>query len=236
MDPSALDQIRALLEIEAPIERMRALRQRREQSPAETLKALVQLLEHPEPPIRRRAGGGLSLFSKLRGGEITVEDHAASLGRILVNGEDEQVRLSCAISLMPVGGDVVDRAFLKALADSSEKVVQLACLEMSTRGGREAVEALLGMLSHPSWRVRLEVCKALITRKAADPRVVATLEAMSREPEAVAYDTEVEQFDIEFKELLGEFLRSAGADEADPEPWGKLNTILANARALTGPP
>lgn len=45
-----------------------------------------------------------------------------------------------------------------------------------------------------------------------------------------------EQFDTEFKELLGEFLRSAGADETDPETWGKLDTILSKARALTGPP
>lgn len=232
MNPSAIDQVRALLELETPVERMRALRHRREEAPAGTLVALVRLLEHPEERIRRRAGSGLSNFSKLHGGEVTVEIHADSLARILVEGKDERVRLSCAIALMPIGGSVVDQAFLQALADSSEKVVQLACLEMSTRGGPEAVEALLGMLVHPSWRVRLEVCKALIIRKVADPRMVAALVAMSREPEAMLYDAEVEEFDADMKEFMRELLRTAGADESTPETWGKLDMILAKARAV----
>jgi HEAT repeat protein len=232
MKPSVVDQVRALLEIEAPLERLRALGQLRDQAPRETLAALVHLLECPAEPIRRRAGGGLSAFSKLRGSAVTVEQEADALARILERGQDPRVRLSCAIALMPVRQPVVEHAFLRALADPFEKIVQIACVELSDRGGADVVSALLARLNHPSWRVRLEVCKALLKRKVADPRLVSTLEAMSREPEAALYDAESDEFDAAMKEGLSELMRSWVGVGTPPETWGKLEAILAKARSL----
>ena len=88
---------------------------------------------------------------------------------------------------------MVDTAYVGALNDSSEKVVQIACLVMGQRGGDEGLAALRNLLGHPSWRVRLEACKAFITRHPAGTEVLATLEAMSREPEAAVYDAECER-------------------------------------------
>ena len=133
---------------------------------------------------------------------------------------------------MPVRQPVVEHAFLRALADPFEKIVQIACLELSDRGGAEVVSALLARLNHPSWRVRLEVCKALIRRKVADPCLVSTLEAMSREPEAALYDAEVDELDGPLKEYMGELMRGLGSEGIPPETWGKLDTILAKARAV----
>ena len=92
------------------------------------------------------------------------------------------MRLSCAIVLMSVHSPAVDRAYVHAMRDSEEKVARLACLEVGDRGGAEGTEALFTLLDHPNWHVRLEICKALITQKNADQRVLSTLEAMSREP------------------------------------------------------
>lgn len=49
------------------------------------------------------------------------------------------------------------------------------------------------------------------------------------------YDAEVHEFDADIKEFMGELLRSVGADESRPETWGKLDTILAKARAVPSP-
>ncbi len=96
-------------------------------------------------------------------------------------------------------------------------------------------------LTHSSWRVRLEACKALITLKRADVRVISALEAMSREPEAAVYDSECNEQPLNMQELF-EFCEELGiltktqknelAAQAQPEPWGKLHTILTRARQI----
>ncbi len=232
MHAPPVEQVRALLTIEDPAQSWDALTKQSNRSPHDTLAALVGLLEHPDESTRRRAGGGLSLFSKLWGADVNVEQHAETLAHVLEHGSDPRVRLSCAIALMPVRGPAVDHAFLRALADSADKVVQIACVESWDRGGVEVIAALLARLEHPSWRVRLEVCKALIQREVGDPRVLSTLEAMRREPEAAVYDAEVGAHDPALKEFMAGTLRQHGAGEAPVETWGKLEAILAKARAV----
>jgi hypothetical protein len=68
----------------------------------------------------------------------------------------------------------------------------------------------------------------IITQKTADRRVVTTLEAMSQEPEAATYDAEVD----ESKEFVEELSKAFSPDGTSGEPWGKLDTILAKARAV----
>ena len=84
------------------------------------------------------------------------------------------------------------------------------------------------MLNHSSWHVRLIACITLIQQKTADQRVVATLEALMREPEAAEHDA--------FDEKLRDFNKDEGllssADEAELHRWGKMALILEKAREV----
>jgi hypothetical protein len=106
-------------------------------------------------------------------------------------------------------------------------VAQIAVSELGFRGGAEATTALFNTLSNPSWRVRLQACTSLITLKAADKRVVSTLEKMSQEPEAKIYDAEMDEFE-EFNQEVGWKM----PDEPEMEWCGKIGTILEKARNL----
>jgi hypothetical protein len=147
----------------------------------------------------------------------------------LLHNSDQRVRLSCAIALMFVPGEPVTGAYRRALEDPFDKVVQIACLQVGSTCGPEA---LLSTLDHSSWRVRLEACKALITQGNVDQRVLATLEKLRQDPEAQIYDTECDEHDMitrgAAKELLGEELAN---ELGEVEVWGKLDTIIAKARS-----
>jgi HEAT repeat protein len=110
------------------------------------------------------------------------------------------------------------------LKDPDERVIQIACGELGHRGGDDARAALFETLSHPTWRARLEACKALITLRAADQRVVSTLEAMSHETEAAKYDEEV----ADFQQRLAEM----GNPKEFQGSWGKIAAILEQARQI----
>jgi HEAT repeat protein len=225
MSNDVQERLTAALKQDDACQRFEALGQLREDAPGEARDALMSFLDSPDQTTRRRAGGALSFF-KL--GRVTMEPQAAALAEHLQRHTDERVRLSCAILLMSVPGTAADRAFLCALADPFDKVAQIACVELESRCGAEGTTALFGMLSHPSWRVRLEACKALITQKSADRRVVTTLESMSREPEAAVYDAEVD----ESNEFVKAFSKAFSPDRTPVEGWGKVQAILAKAAAI----
>jgi len=198
------------------------------------LESLVNLLEDPIEQVRRRAGSALSLFSGLNPGPVTVERHVETLARILREGGDPRVRLSCAILLMPIRHPAADRAYRLALHDSHEKVVQLACLEMSGRADAEGVRELRGLLNNSSWPVRLEACKALITLKAVDQQVVDTLEKMRTEPQAAEHDAETAAVQNDLVDLLKTLPRDEAQDAPEQQLWGTLDEILAKARQQLG--
>ncbi|BCM88381.1 hypothetical protein IAD21_00212 [Abditibacteriota bacterium] len=100
-------------------------------------------------------------------------------------------------------------------------------MELGFRGGTQVKAALFHTLSNPSWRVRLKVCKALINLKAVDQRVVSTLEKMTREPEAQKYDAQIERFDRIDKQN-----QAGTSSEAPIKTWGKIGTILQQARMM----
>lgn len=228
---AVLRRVRTALEIANGLRRVRALRKLMDRAPTAVLETIVALLRDADPTLRRRAGGALVLFSPLRRRGVTVEQRADALADYLVQGEDARVRLSCAIVLMAVHGPVVDRAYLRALRDSSEQIAELACLEIGDRAPTGGTAALVGMLTHASWQVRLQACKALITQKKAAARVVSTLEALRRAPEAAVYDKEMD----ESKDLLEALTKACVPEGKSVENWGKLDTILARARALVHP-
>ena len=138
--------------------------------------------------------------------------------------------MRCALLLGPVHSPTVDRAFLRALADPFDTLVEWSCHEAAERCGAEGIAAVLGLLNHSSWQVRLIACITLIQQKTADQRVVATLEALMREPEAAEHDA--------FDEDLRDFNKDEGllssADEAELHRWGKMASILDRAREVAG--
>jgi len=209
------------------LSRRKALDGLKEQSPAEVLEIIIGLLSHPEQKTRRRAAAALNLFSKLHGEPINVERKANELVDYLEHGEDPQVRLACALGLGRVHSPRVDRAFLRALADPSDQVVQWSCREVGERCGAQGTAALFGLLNHSSWNIRLVACITLIYQRTADQRVVATLEAMSREPEVVKHDA----FEDEFSEVQKGLLACCG-DECEQGVWGKMASILEKAREV----
>ena len=140
----------------------------------------------------------------------------------LLTSTSNKRRVSCAIKLMGAEKPEVKQAYIQALTDPFDKVVQVACSTLGHLGGTDAATALFQVLEQYSWHSRLEACKALITLKAANAQVVSVLEKMSQEPDAASYDALIQQI-----------------HEAEKEPdypeelkggWGKIATILEQAK------
>jgi hypothetical protein len=222
-DFQTIQRVITLLQSEDGMDGYAALNKLRAEAPNEVLESVVSLLRFPEETVRRRAGGALSSF-RLAG--VDMQPYAAALAENLEQGLDPRVRVSCAILLMSVKGLIVDQAYLHALRDPEPRIAQLACLEVGDRGGSEGTAALFGMLNHSHWRVRLEACKALITQKTAEQRVISTLESMGQEPEAAVYDAENED-NAEAMQLL---METCGHGDDIDKCWGKLDTIIRRAR------
>jgi hypothetical protein len=211
----------AVLKKEIHAERRLALTELRDSSPAKVLDVVISLLTSPDPLLRRRAGWGLGCFQKL------IDPKTDVLAGHLVHNADPEVRLSCAIVLMSSPAPTVTLAYRNALADTYEKVVQIACLELAHRGGSENTAALFRTLTHSSWRVRLEACKGLIIQGKADQRVVSALEAMQLDPEADSYDAEIDEI------ARIELAATKASEKSVPIPrWGKLHAILDQSRSL----
>ncbi len=220
--PALLSTITTIMRGEDPARRSRELTALRDQAPLDTLDAIIALLGSPEQEIRLQAGKSLSIFREY------FESRGQALAEHLLQNADARIRLSCAIKLMGNPTTPVTLAYRRALEDPFDKVAQIACLEVGYRGGAGSTEALMRTLDRSSWRVRLEACKALITQGTADERVVSALEAMAQEPEARAYDTQCGEFEAIEQELQQE------TGEALPwgRSWGKLETILNQARSV----
>lgn len=199
--------------------RMTRLAELRDTKAEETLTVLIAALDSPDPALRRQAARGLPFFRD------SLAEYGDVIARRLRQDSDPRVRLACAIVLMWVNSPATDQAYIEALQDTEDKVVQIAITELGERKRAETDRALFATLHHPSWRVRLEVCKALITSGAADSRVVSELEAMRQDAEAPVYDTETADFEQREKELVR-------AGEAPLAHWGKLEDILKQARTV----
>jgi hypothetical protein len=146
----------------------------------------------------------------------------ALISGLLSDGSDRE-RYRFAVKLMRIEEPEVKQAYIQALSDSSDRVAQIACLQLSWRGRTEAEKALYRVLEHPSWRVRLEACKAFIVLKAVNRQVVAALEQMAQEPEAAEYNAQIEMFDS--------IMVDANLDN-ELEMWGRIDTILEQARRI----
>jgi HEAT repeat protein len=222
MESPLTERVAAILLSEEGVGRIRALRGLRDSTPVDALDSILSLLSSPDQKLRRRAGSSLSFFRE------QLEPKAGVLAGHLLHHSDPRIRLSCAIVLMQVPDPAVTEAYRCALGDSFDKVAQIACVESGARGGAENTDALIRVLGHISWRVRLEACKALITQGKAAERVVAALETMSQEPEAGIYDSECD----DFERIQQEAAQESGESLPWGRGWGKLQTILEQARNL----
>ncbi len=218
----AKQEVFSVLRDEDRFRRLQTLRTLSEKNAASTTSALLDALEGTDKQLHSRSAWALSLLPLKKSPEV-----ANALVSHLQNDPDTGVRLCCAIGLMSNEAPEVRDAYIHAVTDENEKVAQIALGQLGFRGGAEATTALFNTLSNPSWRVRLEACKSLITLKAADKRVVSTLEKMAQEPEAKVYDKELDEFDEINKQVHSEM-----PDEPEMEMWGKIGTILQKAREI----
>lgn len=214
----------AILRLENQAKRYAALAELREAEPVAAMTAMIGLLDSPDKALRLQAVRMLPLFKSKA---ALIEPHVDRLAQHLQRHPDEWVRFACAVTLMSAEGAAVEGAFIAALRDSFEKVAQIACFELASHQSEAERQALVETLHHPSWRLRLEACKALITQQAAAERVVDTLEQMDREPEARAYDVECDKVDAIIKEAEG-----GQSPEWWDGRWGRMNEILNKARAI----
>jgi len=215
---NAEQEVTTALATEDRIARMEAFAHLRDAEDSDALAALVKALDDPDPKIHSRAGSALAMFNK------SLESVTPALTAHLKSSPYSDVRLSCAIMLMEIKSPETHAAYLHALHDTSDKVVEIASTEIPARATAGDAEALYAVIDHPTWNVRLEICKALIRMNKADQRVVSTLEAMRKEPEAAKYDAEIDYMDKVDKEVGG-----AGQTLSH---WGKLDTILQQARTI----
>jgi HEAT repeat protein len=184
---------------------------------------LLNALEESDDRLRRRAAWILTKpsFKEFSGVTNAFISH-------LRNDSSDDVRLTCAIGLMSRETPQVREVYIHAIKDKNEKVAQISCLQLGSYGGEKAIAALFERLAHNStWCVRLQICKALITAKAADQRVVTTLEKMSLEPEAKEYDAQNDEFAKIYQEI-----HSKMPNEPKIKMWGKIGTILEQAKQI----
>ncbi|MBW3622632.1 MAG: hypothetical protein KY468_04400 [Armatimonadetes bacterium] len=219
--PSHDERVLAALRTESRSESDQVLKRLMKQDGKGTVEALLAALDGPEERVRARAARALAMH---RAGEVVPNE----MVRHMLHNPTASARLSCAIGLMSVYTLAVREGYIQALDDVEIKVMQIAAGEVGYRGGEGAAEALFRKLHHPSWDARLEICKALITLKAADARVVKELEAMSREPEAAVYDAE----DDEYVKMTQEVEKELGPSPELYERWGKIGEILQQAREI----
>lgn len=198
---------------------LKTLRLMAEKNSTSTTSFLLEALDDEDKKLHSRSVWVLSLLPLKENFEV-----ANALTHCLKNDADQNVRLCCAIGLMSHKTSPVRDAYISAVRDVYDKVAQIACGQLGFFGGMEATTALFETLSNPLWRVRLEACKALITLKAADKRVVSTLDQMCQESEASKYDAEHD----EFERLIG----NVELPDEWQGMWGKIGTILEQARQI----
>lgn len=189
-----------------------------------TKAALLEFSNAENDDLRSTAIWALSLLPTKHDPDVI-----STLISNLKTNNNASTRLCCVIGLAETKTPEVTKAYIQASTDSNERVATWACLSLSLEGHsrKEAIEALFQRLSASSWDVRLEACKGLIYRKAADQRVVDTLEKMAQESEAKEYNRQ----DAESKWSLEEYY-SKHPDEQRIEMWGNLEEITEQARQI----
>lgn len=188
----------------------------RENMPDETHEMLLSLLKSPDSKIRRRAASALARFGAQNARKVEV------LADQFENNPDPVVRLGCGSALMSIPGEKADRAYERAVFDSDEKVVRLACSQLSFRAP-PGHPSLFLLLTNHSWSVRQMACAVLVQQKVADARVVATVEALSREPEAA----EFAKSEATYGPSIRDWVEKQTGQK--PEDWS-LENLLKQAR------
>lgn len=150
-----------------------------------------------------------------------MSDQVNALIDGMLSDESQSTRLRCAVGLMKHTEYEVQQAYVKALDDPFDKVVQLSCREVGWRGEVAAVERLRNLLNHALWEVRIAACHGLISLQVVDAYVIEKLEELSLSPEADEYNSDIE----EIRELNQEEYRVRDADV-----FGTLDFILSELR------
>lgn len=173
-----------------------AIRRLRNEDRTATVDAFMRNLESPDESIRLSAAKVLPVLA-------VRSDSAQGLIRQLRTNPTAEVRSACARELARTESPEAADAVLAALDDPDEEVVKASCDYLARLGGRPAIEALLQVLSHRSWSVRLRACTSLMDLDVCNARVLVALEALSEGLEADAHDAAVREFDARMEEAAG---------------------------------
>jgi HEAT repeat protein len=147
-----------------------------------------------------------------------IPEALPGLGKHLLSDESDHVRRICSAFMHYFPAADAVPHLLPALADPDPGVVSSCCVSLGLLGDPTAIPSLLGLLDHPGWNTRLEACWALIKLKAADERIVAALEQLMREPEAVEYDLGMDEMNA-MPDIWDE-------SQGDEEPEAQARALL----------
>jgi HEAT repeat protein len=197
-----------------PQRRQEGARRLREVGGPEVVAALIAALEDPVPAVR----GSVALALN----ELRSPEALPALIEHLRNDPAPGVRRMCVAFLRLFRDERADDALRRALEDSSPLVVCLASEQVGESGDPRAVPLLLPLLDHPDRDVRFSAANALLKLRAADPRLVAALEQLARDPEAEEYDLETAKWDQIYKRFGGSV----------PLPGQSMRELVEEARRL----
>jgi len=195
-DISVKGRVMAALTRMDEVERRVAIRRLRNENRRATIDACLSSLDNADESVRISAAKTLPIVG-------STPDVASKLIDLLRTNPTPQVRCACAKELARAESPEAADAVLASLDDSNDEVVMASCQYLARWGGRPAIEALLQLLSHPTWDVRLRASIALVDLGVCNARVLSTLESLAGAPEARVHDARVAAFDEAVEETGG---------------------------------
>jgi len=187
----------------------------------EAVTALLGALEDPDSRVRSRTA--LSL------GCLEAPEALPALVEHLLHDPSPGVREMCVAFLNRFADERATAALRQALADTHQRVAQVAAIHLARSGDRTVIPAMLPLLDHPEWSDRFSAARVLLDLRVADRRLVTALEHLAREPEAEDHDLQVAEWNCDlpkWKELAEE-----GGDP-EPEPQQTMAEMVEQARQL----
>lgn len=215
-DRWALSDALAHLANEEPEIRRRAAQQLGGFGGPEVVAALIGAMSDSSAPVRGAAALALGGLEAPEGLSVLLEH--------LVHDESSHVRVMCGWFMHCYKDASAVEPLIAALEDPDMSVVTGAATVLGLLGDERAIPGLLRLLDLPEWYVRYYACESLMQLGAREPRLVAALEHLAREPEAAEHDLRAREWN-QADAALPEY-------EQEGEPALTIGELLERARAL----
>lgn len=178
--PDSLDGLAdKLMDTDADVRRLAAMRLGQSEN-QKSIEPLLSALEDDSADVR--ASVALAL------GFLNAEAAVIAIAGHLKSDQSARVRAMCTWALSLIGGGCALDCLALALDDPDEHVRLSACSAFAHAGDTRAQDEIVRMLEDPVWDVRKAACEVLIALGIADQRIVATIDALKKQPEAEEYE------------------------------------------------